>query len=266
MRELHLCVRHLVAENPPRVNGFTLVELIAVIVILSVLATIGTGFVVRATESYQSTQSRALLVNTARLALERVTRELRVSLPFSARVVNNGNCVQFIPVIAGGFYLDKVPDTANGAPATTGVDASPTVVAGIPNFIVIGAMGAADIYGATTGSRAMFSGFVNGRATFPSKVWERNSPNRRFYLVNNSQAVCVVGTELRLYENININAATFATGNTFSILARNVTLADAFTLQSGAENRNNRVSISLNFSANKETVKYVQGVNIRNVP
>ena len=57
--------------------GFTLIELITVIVILSILATIGANFVVQATESYQRTQTRALLVNTARQAMERMTRQLR---------------------------------------------------------------------------------------------------------------------------------------------------------------------------------------------
>lgn len=255
-----------IARNFRKTAGFTLVELIAIIVILSVLASIGTGFVVRVTDSYQSTQSRALLVNTARLAIERMTRELRISLPYSARIVNSGNCIQFVPVMAGGFYLEPVPDTANGAPGSSGVAASPVIVTGTPGFITIGAMGAADIYGVATGSKATFSGFNNGRVTFSTKVWDRNSISRRFYLVSTSQAFCVIGTELRAYENIAINVDTFATGSTYTVLARNVTLADPFTLQSGAENRNSRVGISLNFSANKEIVKYTQGVNIRNVP
>ena len=62
-------------------SGFTLIELIAVMVILSILASIGTGFVVKSTEAYQRTQSRAWVVNTSRQALERMTRQLRIALP-----------------------------------------------------------------------------------------------------------------------------------------------------------------------------------------
>src|SRR6188768_3006752 len=91
-------------------SGFTLIELITVIVILSILASIGTGFVVSATESYQRTQTRALLVNTARQALERMTRQLRIALPYSVRITNNGSCIEFMPIAAGGNYLEPVAD------------------------------------------------------------------------------------------------------------------------------------------------------------
>ncbi len=50
-------------------RGFSLIELITVVVVLAVVATIGTGFIVSATESYRQTQARALLVNTGRQAV-----------------------------------------------------------------------------------------------------------------------------------------------------------------------------------------------------
>src|SRR6187431_2626926 len=109
-----LCKNREVAEkNKPVHLGFTLIELITVIVILSILASIGTGFVVKASESYQRTQTRALLVNTARQALERMTRQLRIALPYSVRITNNGNCAEFMPIAAGGHYFDPVPDAEN---------------------------------------------------------------------------------------------------------------------------------------------------------
>ncbi len=97
------------------VGGFTLVELIAVIVILSILASMGASFVVNIMDSYQATQRRALLLNKARPALERITRQLRGALPYSARLAAGGRCIEFVPIAAGGSYLDAVPDLANGA-------------------------------------------------------------------------------------------------------------------------------------------------------
>ncbi|MGV8836048.1 type II secretion system protein, partial [Cellvibrio sp.] len=73
MKHYSLKAKGLLFTPGIRSAGFTLIELIAVIVLLSILATIGTGFVVKATESYQRTETRALLVNTARQALERMT-------------------------------------------------------------------------------------------------------------------------------------------------------------------------------------------------
>ena len=53
-------------------QGFTLIEVITVIVILSIVAVLGTKFVVDSTKSYQTTQTRSRLVNTGRQAVERM--------------------------------------------------------------------------------------------------------------------------------------------------------------------------------------------------
>ncbi len=60
-------------------RGFTLIEVITVIVILSVLATMGGTFMVESTKSYQATQTRSRLVNTGRQAIERMSRQLRIA-------------------------------------------------------------------------------------------------------------------------------------------------------------------------------------------
>ncbi|MGV8836047.1 PulJ/GspJ family protein, partial [Cellvibrio sp.] len=141
--------------------GFTLIELIRVIVVLSILGTIGSGFVVRTTESYQRTQTRALLVNTSRQALERMTRQLRIALPYSVRVTNGGNCLEFMPIAAGGNYFDPVPDNENLAALRTNIPASPVPVPadfGTPVFVTIGAMSATEIYGTTAVSREGYAG------------------------------------------------------------------------------------------------------------
>jgi MSHA biogenesis protein MshO len=70
------------------VQGFTLIEVITVIVILSIVAVLGSKFVVDSTRSYQSTQTRSRLVNTGRQAVERMSRQLRVALPYSVRLTN----------------------------------------------------------------------------------------------------------------------------------------------------------------------------------
>lgn len=246
-------------------SGFTLVELIAVIVILSILASIGTGFVVKTTESYQRTQTRALLVNTARQALERMTRQLRIALPYSVRVTNGGACLEFMPIAAGGNYFDPVPDMENLASASATIATSPVNIDfGTPVHVTIGAMAASEIYGATAASRA---GYASGSIVLTSaKRWQRNSINKRYYLLNNPQAFCVVGSELRFYADVPVANNDVNLTAPFSILARNVSGTNPFSLQNGTENRNIVVNVALAFSNGGESINYTQGVFIRNVP
>lgn len=248
--------------------GFTLVELVAVMVILSIVASIGVGFVVRATEAYQRTQTRALLVNTARQALERMTRQLRGALPYSVRTTNGGNCIEFMPIAAGGNYFSPVPDQENNAAAQSSIAAAPvTIDFGAAHFVAIGAMAASEIYGPSPGSLAAYAGISPGTIQLSAaKQWRRNSINKRFYLLDNAQAFCVVGTELRFFADIDPLDAEVTLSADSAILARDIAATVPFALAVGTENRNTRVDISLDFSSGGETINYTQGVLIRNVP
>lgn len=251
----------------PKLQGFSLVELIAVIVILSILAVMGTTFVISSAEAYRSTQTRALIVNTARPALERMTRQLRGALPYSVRV--DGSCIEFMPIAAGGNYLNDVPDSENGAAASGAIPVSPYAVDfGTARYVSIGAMSSAEIYGANPVSRAGFSNASSAVLLQLSgaKQWQRNSINRRFYLLDNPNAFCVVGNELRFYDNLDVSAASVDLTAAHSLMAVDVQATQPFALEQGSENRNTTVTINIEFASGGESISFTQQVSIRNVP
>jgi len=254
--------------------GFTLIEMIAVIVVLSILATLGGSFVVESTKAYQSTQTRARLMNTSRQALERMARQVRAALPYSVRLTNvdltNGNmCLEFMPIASGGNYAGYVPDSVNGATATSTLEVSPhTVGFGNAVFVSIGAMDSTELYGASPGARATLTSRSDNQINFsPARGWLRNSVNKRFYLLDNPQAFCVIGGQLRFYANQDAAATDVSTSSTFSLLAENVVSTTApFTLAIGSDNRNTVVQFNITFGQGKESIAMNHSVMIRNVP
>jgi MSHA biogenesis protein MshO len=248
--------------------GFTLIEMITVIVILSILAAMGGTFVVESTKSYQSSQTRSRLVNTGRQAIERMTRQLRIALPYSLRITNSGMCVEFMPLASGGNYSGAVPDLLNGAPASNALTVSPhTIDFGEASFVSVGAMATSELYGVNPGARATLSARTNTHITLSAaKVWQRNSLQQRFYLLNKPQAFCVVNQQLRFYDNQLVADAGVDLNSSFSLLADNVSAATPFALTAGSENRNTQVQFNLTFARLAESIAFNHLVMIRNVP
>jgi MSHA biogenesis protein MshO len=255
------------ALKPPA-KGFTLVEVITVVVILAIVSVIGTTFIVSSTDSYMQTRARANLVNTGRQAIERMNRQLRGALPHSVRITNGGQCVQFLPIAGGGTYLNAVPDQANGAPNHTAISTSAHEVDfGSASFVSIGAMGSDELYGGSAVSLAEIAGRNVTSVSFASRNWARNSISQRFYLLDQPQAFCLFNNQLRFYPDQDITASGVDPSSAFHMLARNADATGApFALSAGSENRSINVLISLGFSEGGERVAFNQEVLIRNVP
>jgi MSHA biogenesis protein MshO len=258
-------------------RGFTLIETIAVIVILSILAVLGGSFVVKSTESYQAIQTRSLLVNTGRQAIERMSRQLRMALPYSVRITNSNQCIEFMPIASGGSYLGfwnntaytgYVPDALNAAAPLPNLAVSPhTIDFGTAQFVSIGATAASEVYGTNPASLATLSSRNDTQLTLSAaKSWQRNSLSKRFYLLNKPQAFCVVNNELRFYENQEATESSVDLTSAHSLLATNVIAATPFALTAGAENRNTLVQFNIAFAHRAESVEFNHSVMIRNVP
>jgi MSHA biogenesis protein MshO len=259
-------------------QGFTLIELITVIIVLSILAVLGGRFIVESTDSYRSTQTRSLLMNTGRQAIERMTRQLRVSLPSSVRITNNKMCLEFMPIVSGGnyrgtlvgnTYTEYVPDSFNlAAPLNTVIVSPHAIDFGAAQYVSIGAVVPAELYGASPASRATLSSRTNTQLTFtPARGWARNSVNKRFYLLDKPQAFCVVANQLRFYADQDVTAGSVDLNSTFSLLAQNVSgTTMPFALTAGSENRNTVVQLDITFTQAAESLNYNHSVMIRNVP
>lgn len=161
-------------------RGFTLVELVIVIVVLGVMAATLTVFFRPAFDGYLGVRARADLVEQADAALRRMQRDIRVAVPNSIRTPST-DCFELVPTSAGGRFR-KGPDTVNDAlpgctPSATcaaPVDpgAAPTVfdvltpLASVPaagDAVVVDNQNPGDVYAGT--NRAVISAVATPMAT-----------------------------------------------------------------------------------------------------
>ncbi|WP_270826898.1 PilW family protein [Aeromonas sp. Y318-1] len=98
--------------QPGRGRGFTLVELVMVILLLGVMATFSSQFIGIGTQIYGDASRREQLMSDARFAIERLNRELRDAVPGSVRIedeagnpLDQGACLRFWPIATASRYL-----------------------------------------------------------------------------------------------------------------------------------------------------------------
>ncbi|HKK06569.1 MAG TPA: prepilin-type N-terminal cleavage/methylation domain-containing protein [Gammaproteobacteria bacterium] len=289
-----------------RSRGVTLLELVVVIVLLGIIAAGSLAFLTRSTQSYVSTAARADLASTGRLALERITRELRNALPNSVRT--NASCIEFMPVIASGNYQDRRVTYSTGttsAPlpvagaggAAVSFDALAFLLAPQPgqNYYVAvyplgpGAGNGDPYSGSDPGALFPYAG--QSTAGLPSNVvrltmdaahrFSRGAPMRRLFVVGEPVSFCVSGTNLYRYTGYGVlssqpTTASGALAGKQALLAQHIQLTDngapvtPFEYSPGTLYRTAVVRLDLRFmrqvQGGEEWARLSQEVQIRNVP
>jgi MSHA biogenesis protein MshO len=106
-----------------RTLGFTLIELVVVIVITGIMAASIAVFFVPAVTAYFDTRRRAEMTDTADTALRRMARDVRRAVPNSIRVVGS-TCFQLVPTVSGGLYR-RGADISNAGEAPLDISQPP---------------------------------------------------------------------------------------------------------------------------------------------
>jgi len=238
-------------------SGFTLIELITVIVILGVLAAATSTFIKFGTQIYSETTARDQLVSSARFAIERLNREVRNALPNSSRLTNSNQCLEFTPIIESTVYTDipVIPEIARDKINVIRFDEafdsnwSAIVYPLVPDDVYpIIPSNSDKVHGVdsidTTGDEWVIT-------LDDDVVFAEDSPTQRIYFINGAVEYCLQNNTLT--RNGTLMAQHLYNTNPFDIVAA--------TLQ-----RNALVQIHFRFEKNSEQVTFNNEVQVLNVP
>lgn len=277
-----------------RQGGFTLVELIMVIVLMGVIGGMVSVFMKNPIDAYLASARRAALTDVADTTVRRMARDIRKALPNSIGTSGDNKCIEFIPTKMGGRYraVDAgagdalafgVADTTfNMLGSNNALPADQRIVADATghDLIAISNFGF-DVGDAYTGSNtAVVSSIVNGTEsviTIPSTTFDvaLASPNNRFQVIPaNEQVVAYVcsGTNLYRMTQTTLGHICPASGSvtvpaSTPILARNVVNAACSFNYTGSDlQRNALVSMQIQISDSGEDVSLQHEVHVNNTP
>lgn len=273
---------------PTRQRGFTLVELIMVIVLMGVIGGIMSVFMRGPIDAYFSSARRAALTDVADTTVRRIARDLRRALPNSIRAnATCANSLEFIPTKTGGRYrVDGTNALTFSAPVTSFNmfgDNATFAGAALPNdqviatgdLVVVYNLGipGADAYVGNNTSTITSVGAVSAGET-PISITSRQFPlesgSNRFQVVAASeQIVTYVCDGSTLYRTATASMTAPTTCTSGSIIAANVNCAGTSFAFSPTDLQRNAIvtmELSIQDSSATETVNLQHEVHVDNTP
>jgi MSHA biogenesis protein MshO len=280
-------------------GGFTLVEVIVVMVITGIIGGMVAIFIRAPVQGYVDSSRRAEMADVADTALRRLARDIRTAVPNSVRVP--ASCVaaaatpcyvEFIPTRDGGRYRADTGGNNNvlsfGAGGTTKFDIIGTAIPAVAgtDYIVIGSTqsNAAPPYDQTgTGVLRRVTAMTNGNTTitFSAPVlpaWAEVQ-GQRFDVVDGSQRAVTYGCSgasvnangdgtgtLTRYWNYGFNTPQVLppAGGSTAMLADHLSACEI--TYDTVNQRNGLVTIRLGISRGGESISLYHAIHVNNVP
>ena len=269
-------------------QGFTLVEMVMVIVILGVIGATVAVFIRKPVDAYFDSSRRAAMTDVADTAVRRISRDIGRALPNSIRPTTGSQCLEFIPTRTGARYraaadsgvagdqsaaiLDfTLADTSFHMLGNSGaVQADQQIQVGdVIAVYNLGIPGADAYAGDNTSAVTGVTPGAETTITIAAKQFPLASGSSRFHVIAANEKivsyVCSGGKLLRSSNHAYGNSCP-STGATVSVLAGNVASC-AFVTSVPDLQRNALVQLSLRLTdTSGESVSLYHEVHVDNTP
>jgi MSHA biogenesis protein MshO len=258
-----------------RQKGFTIIELVAVIVLLGIVGIASSQFIRQGVQVYVDSARRDDLQQQARFAVERVTREVKNALPGSVRVLDDGTnqCVEFIPIIAATTYMNFIVNSTISQLEVAAMTYN--YVAG--DQLAIYTFDNNSVY--DTASITAITGIVDGAIantqilSFNALTIVNDSPTKRAYIVAGAISFCVSDGQLRRHQNYIVDGFPPSAADGIPV-AENIRVSEGapvtvFSFSAGSLQRAGALLLDFRFqdpSASDEWLRFSQTVLVKNVP
>ena len=270
-------------SRPASVRGFTLIELVMVILVLGIIGAMVSVFMKSPVDAYLASLRRAALTDLADTATRRMARDIRSALPNSLRTPTD-QCLELIPTKTGGRYRSEVDALGRGerldfTTTSTGFDmlgrnpalpANQRIAAG--DVVAIYNLGIADADAYRQDNTATVIAVSEDislpgetRIGISGKVFPLASGSSRFQVIPAGEKVvayvCQAGN-LHRTASADFSSNCPATG---PILARQVSACN-FDYSGPDLQRNALVRMVLQLTDHQETVSLLHEVHVNNTP
>jgi MSHA biogenesis protein MshO len=276
-------------------RGFTLIELVMVIIVLGLVSVSIGGFIRTGLGIYNDVTERDQLLSESRFVVQRLNRELRMAVPNSVRVIGNtatqSQCLEFVPAEWVSYYT-QLPVTPDALTTVNIVEIAGNTAGfvldsdGITphHYALVYPNSAAAVYG-VSGNRQQITACVDGGANTDcasdddpdnlaklsvAATFDDASPASRLYIVGRTVSYCAIGKRIVRNEGGIQAAQTLYTGGV--LMAENLSnvMTDSgqwpFQVASPSLTRNGLVNMRLSFERNEEIIHFSHEVHIPNVP
>jgi MSHA biogenesis protein MshO len=193
-----------------RSRGVTLVELVVVLTIVALVASLSATLVARVAASQQDNRARLVLAQTADGALVRVADALQAALPNSVRLTAGSNSfwLEWVPVIDAGRYRAATDSTGGSSDplelenaADTSFDVIGTALGTLASGsqLVIQNLGTpdADAYAGSNRRSGLVLGSGGRSLSFTAAgALPQATDTRRFFIVATPMTLIVRGSEI----------------------------------------------------------------------
>lgn len=270
-------------KHPRKTQGFSLIELIVVMLILGILATSVSQFLRYGASSYTDSADREDIIANARFVIERLNRELRNAVPNSIRITSDATmqCLEYVPIAESVNYLD-IPVAPEPASNTIEFLMMRNALPSNVNYLSVYALTANDIYARRSGvveqiNRVNYAGSANSVSSVQlanNVVFQAESPTKRLYFLSPPIAYCMQAGNIYRYEGYAYSGANTPINNGSNRVLMAEYLTNNFSVSTelpfkhlpATLQRNAIALVRLKFTRNLEDIVFNNEIQVPNVP